>query len=93
MQHIHQEVTMEALITTIEVADIQGLKLIHRKETILITMAADIIQDLVRVKDMVTLQGIISGFNNVNIISLQKYIKVTIFSRLHATTELSVSYT
>ena len=70
MQHIHQEVTMEALITTIEVADIQGLKLIHPKETILITMAADIIQDLVRVRDMVTLQGIISVFNNTNIFSL-----------------------
>ncbi len=70
MQHIHQEVTMEALITTIEVADIQGLKLIHRKEMILITMAADIIRDLVRVKDMVTLLGIISVFNNTNIFSL-----------------------
>ena len=70
MQHIHQEVTMEALITTIEVADIQGLKLIHRKEMILITMAADIIRDLVHVKDMVTLLGIISVFNNTNIFSL-----------------------
>ena len=67
MQHIHQEVTMEALITTIEVADIQGLKLIHRKEMILITMAADIRRDLVHVKDMVTLLGIISVFNNSNI--------------------------
>ena len=70
MQHIHQEVTMEALITTIEVADIQGLKLIHRKEMILITMAADIIRDLAHVKDMVTLLGIISVFNNTNIFSL-----------------------
>ena len=70
MQHIHQEVTMEALITTIEVADIQGLKLIHRKEMILITMAADLIRDLVHVKDMVTLLGIISVFNNTNIFSL-----------------------
>ena len=70
MQHIHQEVTMEALITTIEVADIQGLKLIHRKEMILITMAADIRRDLVHVKDMVTLLGIISVFNNTNIFSL-----------------------
>ena len=61
---------MEALITTIEVADIQGLKLIHRKEMILITMAADIIRDLVHVKDMVTLLGIISVFNNTNIFSL-----------------------
>ena len=67
MQHIHQEVTMEALITTIEVADIQGLKLIHRKEMILITMAADIRRDLVHVKDMVTLLGIISVSNNKNI--------------------------
>ena len=67
MQHIHQEVTMEALITTIEVADIQGLKLIHRKEMILIAMAADIRRDLVHVMDMVTLLGIISVFNNTNI--------------------------
>ena len=65
MQHIHQEVIMEALITTIEVADIQGLKLIHRKEMILITMAAVTIQDLVHVKDMVTLLGI---RNNIKII-------------------------
>ena len=70
MQHIHQEVTMEALITTIEVADIQGLKLIHLKEMILITMAADIRRDLVHVKDMVTNMGIISVFNNTNIFSL-----------------------
>ena len=70
MQHIHQEVTMEALITTIVIVDIQGLKLIHRKEMILITMTADIIQDLVHVKDMVTLLGIILVFNYTNIVSL-----------------------
>ena len=62
---------MEVLITTIVIVDIQGLKLIHRKEMILITMTANIIQDLVHVKDMVTLLGIILVFNYINIFSLQ----------------------
>ena len=62
---------MEALITTIVIVDIQGLKLIYRKGMILITIAADTIQDLIHVKDMVTLLGIILVFNNNNIVSLQ----------------------